>query len=348
MTTENPGPRTASTLAEVVPLRAEDAGTETAFDQATGPAYLDTSGTGDARRHPVIPEHLRRDRIRQTAAEALGLHWYKARYHGFRSPAYAVKTLWYAVRGLFRLAGQLVAWANWADGWVLESLAVAAGRSGHHDAMNAHMQGRKTRATRWQIVGVSAVAAVAVLLAMVRWLPWWGWLARRRGRGGGADAARRPGGPADHPRRDRADRLPAAHPRGDHPRAGVAGHRRDQRGDQGRPGHRVRLRRAPRRRRLGRRAGPAARRDRLATSSSAARRWRPGCAARTRRPGPRRCRTSTPGGCTCGSDGTTCPRPSRSPTRCSRPGPPTCSARCRSRPTRAARASARRCSKPTG
>jgi S-DNA-T family DNA segregation ATPase FtsK/SpoIIIE len=43
--------------------------------------------------------------------------------------------------------------------------------------MNAHMQGRKTRATRWQIIGVSAVGAVAVLLAMVRWLPWWGWLA---------------------------------------------------------------------------------------------------------------------------------------------------------------------------
>jgi DNA segregation ATPase FtsK/SpoIIIE, S-DNA-T family len=183
MTTDHPGPDHETPdpdrehLADVVPLRAEDAGTETAFDQATGPAYLDTSGTGDAKRHPVIPEHLRRDRIRQTIAETLGLHWYKARYHGFRSLAYAVKTLWYSVRGLFRLAGQLVAWANWADGWVLESLAVAAGRSGHHDAMNAHMQGRKTRATRWQIVGVSAVCAVAVLLAMIRWLPWWGWLA---------------------------------------------------------------------------------------------------------------------------------------------------------------------------
>ena len=176
MTTENPDPDREH-LAEVVPLHAEDAGTETAFGQATGPAYLDTSGTGDAKRHPVIPEHLRRDRIRQTAAEALGLHWYKARYHGFRSPLYAVKTVAYAVRGLFRLAGQLVAWANWADGWVLESLAVASGRSGHHDAMNAHTQGRKTRATRWQIVGVSAVSAVAVLLAMIRWLPWWGWLA---------------------------------------------------------------------------------------------------------------------------------------------------------------------------
>jgi S-DNA-T family DNA segregation ATPase FtsK/SpoIIIE len=183
MTTDHPGPDHETPdpdrehLADVVPLRAEDAGTETAFGQATGPAYLDTSGTGDAKRHPVIPEHLRRDHIRQTIGEALGLRWYKARYHGFRSPAYLVKMLAYSVRGAFRLSGQLLAWANWADGWVLESLAVAAGRSGHHDAMNAHMQGRKTRATRWQIVGVSAVCAVAVLLAMIRWLPWWGWLA---------------------------------------------------------------------------------------------------------------------------------------------------------------------------
>src|SRR5260370_3303604 len=130
MTTENPGPDREH-LAEVVPLRAEDAGTETAFGQAAGPAYLDTSGTGEARRHPVIPGHLRRDRIRQTIGEVAGLHWYKARYHGFRSPLYLVKMLAYGVRGLFRLGGQLVAWANWADGGVLESLAVAARRSGH-------------------------------------------------------------------------------------------------------------------------------------------------------------------------------------------------------------------------
>jgi DNA segregation ATPase FtsK/SpoIIIE, S-DNA-T family len=184
MTTEHPGDDREHTqdpgqdgehMAEVVPLRAADAGTETAFGQSAGPAYLDTSSTGEARRLPIIPEHLSRARIRQTIGEVAGLHWYKARYHGFRSPAYAAKTLWYAARGVFRLARALLAWANWADGWVLESLAVAAGRSGHHDAMNAHMQGRKTRAVRWQITGVCFVAAVAALLAMIRWLPLWGW-----------------------------------------------------------------------------------------------------------------------------------------------------------------------------
>jgi DNA segregation ATPase FtsK/SpoIIIE, S-DNA-T family len=163
-------------IAEVVPLHAGSTPAGETPGQVPDPAHLEIAGeAGTGRRQPVIPEHLRRDRIGQTAAEVAGLHWYKARYHAFRVPGYTVKTLWYAVRAVFRLGGQLMAWANWADGWALESMAVAAGRSGHHDAMNAHMQGRKTRATRWQITGVCLVAAVGVLLAMVRWLPWWGW-----------------------------------------------------------------------------------------------------------------------------------------------------------------------------
>jgi S-DNA-T family DNA segregation ATPase FtsK/SpoIIIE len=195
MTTEDPGPGREH-MADVVPLRAESAHTEADFAETPAPADADTTGAGTPRppspplfrpgaagggdgdrRLPIIPEHLRRDRIRQTVGETVGLYWYKFRVHAVRSPLYAAKMQWYALRGVFRLGGQLLAWANWADGWVLESLAVAAGRSGHHDAMNAHTQGRKTRATRWQITGVCFVLVVAVLLAMVRWLPWWGWAA---------------------------------------------------------------------------------------------------------------------------------------------------------------------------
>jgi S-DNA-T family DNA segregation ATPase FtsK/SpoIIIE len=172
----DPGDEDREHTAEIVPLRAENAGTETAFGQATGPAYLDTAGTGDDRRLPVIPEHLTRDRIRKTLSEVMGLHWYKARYHGVRAPVYAVLTVWYAVRGTGRLTGRLMSWWHWTDGFLLESMAVAAGRSGHYDAMNAHREGKKTRGTRGRIVAVCAVVAVAVLLAMVRWLPWWGWL----------------------------------------------------------------------------------------------------------------------------------------------------------------------------
>jgi S-DNA-T family DNA segregation ATPase FtsK/SpoIIIE len=159
----------------VVPLRATDAHTETGLDETPAPAYLDTTGTGDAKRLPIVPEHLRRDRIRQTIREATDLRWYKTRYHGARSPVYAARILAYAVRGTARLTGQLLTWWHWTDGWVLESLAVASGRSGHHDAMNAHREGKRTRARRGQIVAVCATGVLAALLAMVAWSPWWGW-----------------------------------------------------------------------------------------------------------------------------------------------------------------------------
>jgi hypothetical protein len=44
--------------AEVVPLRAEDAGTDTRVTEATGPAYADLSD-GRAQRKPIIPAHWR-------------------------------------------------------------------------------------------------------------------------------------------------------------------------------------------------------------------------------------------------------------------------------------------------
>ena len=163
--------------ADVIPLRAEDAHTETGLAEAKGAAYLDATGTGDAKRLPIIPAHLHRSQIAKTAGETLGLHWYKARYHGLRSPLYAVKTAWYALRGIGRLTGRVLAWWHWTDGWLLESMAVAAGRPGHHDAMNAHREGKKTRGTRGQILAASAVGALVLLLVMVRFLPWWGWLA---------------------------------------------------------------------------------------------------------------------------------------------------------------------------
>ena len=162
--------------ADVIPLRAEDAHTETGLAEAKGAAYLDATGTGDAKRLPIIPAHLQRSQIAKTAGEALGLYWYKARFHGLRVPVYAVLHIWYALRGTGRLTGRLMTWWHWTDGWLLESMAVAAGRPGHHDAMNAHREGKKTRAARGQILAASVVGALVLLLVMVRFLPWWGWL----------------------------------------------------------------------------------------------------------------------------------------------------------------------------
>ena len=59
------------------------------------------------------------------------------------------------------LTGSVLRWWHWTDGWVLESQAVAAGRSGHHEAMRAHTEGKKTRAARGRIVAVCAGPALS-------------------------------------------------------------------------------------------------------------------------------------------------------------------------------------------
>ncbi|MQA87259.1 MAG: hypothetical protein GEV03_22180 [Streptosporangiales bacterium] len=175
------------------PDDGSDAGPDTGVDTATdghpdAPAdtrpdtsgrrvvFLDAAEADAGRRLPIVPDHLRRSQLGKTVAEAAGLHWHKTRYQGLRSPVYAVKTLWYARRGAARLIGRLVAWWQWTDGWALESQAVAAGRSGHHDAMNAHREGKRTRKTRSAIVAAGAIAAGVALLVAVAWLPWWAWV----------------------------------------------------------------------------------------------------------------------------------------------------------------------------
>lgn len=161
--------------AEVIPLRAVEAQTETGLGEARPPAYLDTTGADAGKRLPIIPEPWRRENIRGTLTQLAGLHWHRTRYHSLRSPAYLARFAFCTGRGLHRTAVRVLTWWHWTDGWALESMAVAAGRAGHHEAMRAHTEGKKTRAGRGRIVGVSAVAAAAAVLAMVHWAPWWGW-----------------------------------------------------------------------------------------------------------------------------------------------------------------------------
>ena len=97
------------------------------------------------------------------------------RYHGLRIPVYFLAYLWHALIGATVLGTRFARWWGWGHGWQLESAAVAAGRPGHHDAMNAHKQGLATRARRSRIVAGCAAVAAAGALAMARFSPWWGW-----------------------------------------------------------------------------------------------------------------------------------------------------------------------------
>jgi DNA segregation ATPase FtsK/SpoIIIE, S-DNA-T family len=161
--------------AEIIPLRAVDAQTETGLDEASPPAYLDTTDDTTGQRLPIIPEHWRRANIRGTLTQAAGLWWHRSRYHGLRCPAYLARLVFYTARGGHRVTLRLLTWWHWTDGWLLESMAVAAGRAGHQEAMRAHTEGKKTRGARGRIIGVSALATVVAGLMMARWSPWWGW-----------------------------------------------------------------------------------------------------------------------------------------------------------------------------
>lgn len=160
--------------AEVIPLRASDAGSVTAFDEGRpgGAAYLDVTGT-EAKRRDIIPAHLQRGRIGGTLAEWADRASFQARFHGIRLPWYVLWFTWLALRGAGSYAAQLFAWADALHLRILESQAVARGPAGHHEAMNAHKEGERTRGRHWKIVGVCAVLAAVSALALWRYAPRW-------------------------------------------------------------------------------------------------------------------------------------------------------------------------------
>jgi len=130
----------------------------------------------EGARRPIIPQPLQRANRGATLGYGAGLAWHRARYHGLRAPFYLLTYLWHALRGAAVLTGRLSRWWHVPELHDLMSLAVATGRSGHHDAMAAHAEGRRTRTRRGQIIACCAVAAAVVLTVAVVVLPWWCWL----------------------------------------------------------------------------------------------------------------------------------------------------------------------------
>lgn len=131
----------------------------------------------EGQRRDIIPLALQRQNLAVTVRWHAGYHWHVGRYHALRAPAYLLKTTWYALRGITVLTGRLLAWWHWTEGWALESMAVAAGRPGHHDAMRAHTEGKKTRARRGQIVAACTALTAVAAFVLAHVLPLWAWVA---------------------------------------------------------------------------------------------------------------------------------------------------------------------------
>ncbi|MFI5064094.1 MAG: cell division protein FtsK [Streptosporangiales bacterium] len=160
--------------AEVIELRPDAGVPESAPERPAEaePVITEEPGT----RRAVIPEAWQRANIRSTLGFHAGLNWHRAKYHGFRLPAYVTRTVLWAGLGVHRIIGTVLAWWHWVDGWVLESQAVAKGPAGHAEAMAAHKEGKKTRASRGRIVAVCAVTFLFLAGLLIYVLPWWGWL----------------------------------------------------------------------------------------------------------------------------------------------------------------------------
>ena len=153
--------------AEVVPLRATDAGTETHTAEARGPAYADLSD-GRPARQPVIPAHWRTwEAAREHVKLAAARHWHAAAYHGVRAPAYLVLTTWWAVVGVLRTGMMLLSWWHVPALHKLERQAAADGLLSDH--LRIHKAGKETRHARGMILAGCAVVVIAALVILVTW-----------------------------------------------------------------------------------------------------------------------------------------------------------------------------------
>jgi len=155
---------------KAVALRATDAGTDARLTETSAPAYADVSD-GQAQRKPVIPAHWRtRDAARQHVALAAARHGHAAAYHGVRAPRYLLLAVWWALVGVVRTTGRLLAWWHVPDLSRLESQAAADGLLSDH--LRIHRQGRETRKARGVILAIGAAAAVVAVAALSRAAAW--------------------------------------------------------------------------------------------------------------------------------------------------------------------------------
>ena len=174
---------TSASQADAQVLRAIEAPTEVQLTetQPPGPAYVDVSD-GRAQRKHIIPPHLFDGAglaglwrgVRRHLHHQAIRHGHAAAFHGVRSPRYLVLTLAWAVVGLFRVSGRVLAWWHATDLYRLEHQAAADGLLTDH--LRLHRQGRETRTARGIMVGLTAFATLVVAAVMARYAPVWAWV----------------------------------------------------------------------------------------------------------------------------------------------------------------------------
>lgn len=125
----------------------------------------------DHHRAPIIPASLRRPNLKATVGRTAEATAHRAAFHAVRIPLYVPLALFWAVVGVFRLAGRQISW--W---WVTEQhgMRQAAASAGDADAWyKLHREAKATRSWRgYVLLGelVALVVAVALLVTVAPWL----------------------------------------------------------------------------------------------------------------------------------------------------------------------------------
>lgn len=112
-------------------------------------------------RLPIIPVHLRPENLKYTIARALGRAGHVAAFHVVRSPWYGVQLAYFAGRGMFRLAGNQIAW--W---WVRNAFALEQHAADTKELKEWEKIHRQIKATRLWRGLVLAGQMIALLIGL--------------------------------------------------------------------------------------------------------------------------------------------------------------------------------------
>ncbi|MEV4411406.1 cell division protein FtsK [Catellatospora sp. NPDC049609] len=163
--------------------------------------------SGDKRRVPLVPAwmlsaHTRRATVRALVNDA----GYYAAFHTLRAPWYGLKVAFYAPRGAWRLARQVLRWASAEEGnWQLRQHA--ADRNDPHTWQALNRTRAKESKPRWMLLGAATTATGvgAAVLSASQALPPVGWYAAAAA---AVTLAAQAGKPADRPITDRVSNTP--------------------------------------------------------------------------------------------------------------------------------------------
>jgi len=129
----------------------------------------------EVARLPVIPQHLRTVAgVRSAVAARASDAGHSGAYHGVRSPRYLLLAVLWAIVGLLRILGRLLAWWWLAEQSTLRSEAVVAGDS--REWRSLHQVAQHTRRDRGMVLGGMALALILAVVLMLHYSPWWGWV----------------------------------------------------------------------------------------------------------------------------------------------------------------------------